>query len=231
MTIKQTKIGWSFWLKWVLVTTIGFIIFTIVLFFFGKAVAFIINYPHEEHFFYWLAYKIYFISICAGVAIIQWFILRKVISRVGWWAPAIAAGFVLVSIVLYALPITRKHILDTGYAFADNLSWIMFLALGGILAGVFQWFFLRRQISRAGWWVLANAVGWSLGAVGWWLSDLFLFKWIYPISPASGFLDFLLIFAHGLSVLLFGIIMSAVTGGALVWLLRQLVNVKSITPT
>ncbi|MGB3345861.1 MAG: hypothetical protein WBA71_01215 [Candidatus Humimicrobiia bacterium] len=56
--------------------------------------------------------------------------------------------------------------------------------------------------------MLASAVGWSLGAVVW-FSSWFRFL---GILNAIG--------------LFFVIIMGAVTGGALVWLLRQPVNVK-----
>jgi len=225
MTIEQTKIGWGFWLKWVLATTVGFSICTIVFFILGKFVAFMIGYPHEDPFFYHLAYNIYFIVVCTGVGIIQWLILRRRVSRVGWWAPAMVVGFVLTFVLLYALPITRNYFLSSEHSFSFILVWSIRLALGGTLAGVFQWFFLRRHISRAGWWVLASAVGWSLGAMVCWLGDLFLFKWIYPIGPASSFLERFLHILNA-SGLLFGIIMGAVTGGALVWLLRQPVNVE-----
>jgi len=143
----------------------------------------------------------------------QWLILRRRVSRVGWWAPSIVAGMVLASALLLALSIARKYFLDSENFFA--LGMIILLSLGGTLAGVFQWFFLRRQISRAGWWVLASAVVWSLGAVVWslgavvWFSSWFRFL---GILNAMG--------------LFFVIIMGAVTGGALVWLLRQPVNVK-----
>lgn len=180
-----------------------------------------IGYPHEDHFFYWLAYNIHFIATCAGVAIIQWLILRRRVSRIGWWAPAIIAGFVLASILLYALPITRKHLITPDLGITDILGWIMFLALGGTLAGVLQWLFLRRHVSRAGWWVLANAVGWSLAGMVLWLPTRFLFKWV---SPYNWFLQLLLSLIN--PFLFFRIITGAVTGGALVWLLRQPVNVK-----
>lgn len=46
-------------------------------------------------------------------------------------------------------------------------------AIGGVAIGLAQWFVLRQQFSQALWWVLANALSWSLiggsslGAVGW----------------------------------------------------------------
>ena len=39
-------------------------------------------------------------------------------------------------------------------------------ACGGILAAVLQALFLRRTVSRAGWWIPPTVLGWILGAVG-----------------------------------------------------------------
>jgi hypothetical protein len=60
-----------------------------------------------------------------------------------------------------------------------------------------QWLVLRRRIASAGWWVLASIVGWVIGiavflAVGWF------------VAWAVGFA-----------------VVGAITGGALVRLLRQ----------
>jgi len=210
MTIEQTKIGWGFWLKWVLATTVGFGICVIVSRVVSHNVGEMIGSKLDNSFIFPFIPLLagFFYTICAGVGvgIMQWLILRRRVSRVGWWAPSIVAGMVLASVLLLALSIARKYFLDSENFFA--LGMIILLSLGGTLAGVFQWFFLRRQISRAGWWVLASAVGWSLGAVVW-FSSWFRFL---GILNAIG--------------LFFVIIMGAVTGGALVWLLRQPVNVK-----
>lgn len=224
MTIKQTKIGWGFWLKWVLFTTIGFFIIILVGFvlFSDGILSRMIGDIADDFFFYQFAEIMMFILVGAVVGIIQWLILRRRVSQVGWWAPAIVAGLVFASVLLYALPVARNYFLEVENIFAFRLGFIMLWSLGGTLASVFQWFFLRRQISLSGWWVLASAVGWSLGAVVWELSNWFLFE-RFGFGP-GGLLEFLQILnAFGL---FFGIIMGAVTGGAIVWLLRQPVNVK-----
>ena len=76
-----------------------------------------------------------------------------------------------------------------------------------VLVGITLWIVLRRQVSRAGWWILATpaafAVGQSLGLlVGDVVSD----------SVAVGEL---------LGVAVPGAVFGVITGGALVWLLRQ----------
>ena len=79
------------------------------------------------------------------------------------------------------------------------------VALGGAVTGILQWLVLRGKVSRAGWWVLASTVGWGLSmtvsrAIPWGVTD-------------------------GICILLglvvSGAVLGAVTGAALVWLLRQ----------
>ena len=65
------------------------------------------------------------------------------------------------------------------------------------MLGVLQWLVLRRQVARAGWWVLASTVGWIVGGL------------------VSGITDT----AAGWAVL--GAVYGAITGAVLVWLLRH----------
>ncbi len=67
------------------------------------------------------------------------------------------------------------------------------VAVGGVVVRVLQWLVLRRQVGRAGWWVLASTVGWAVG------------------GHVGGTL--------GWAVL--GAVYGAITGSVLVWLLRQ----------
>ena len=83
------------------------------------------------------------------------------------------------------------------------------MAVGWIVLGVLQWLVLRARVAGAGWWVLANTLGlivvppvvgfvtWATGA---------------PVDSAVGGL---------LRWLAFGAAYGAVTGTALLWLLRQ----------
>ena len=68
-------------------------------------------------------------------------------------------------------------------------------------AGVMQWLVLRRQLSRATWWLLASFVAWAAGQV---ISGL-----AFPVcqAPCSG--------------AVFGAVIGAITGIALAWLLRH----------
>ncbi|MBZ0267511.1 hypothetical protein K8I85_05105 [bacterium] len=70
-------------------------------------------------------------------------------------------------------------------------------ATGGTVLGIAQWQVLRRTVTRAGWWVLASTVGWVTGGI---LSGAF----------QAGFAGWITI----------GATYGAITGVALVWLLR-----------
>ena len=75
-------------------------------------------------------------------------------------------------------------------------GWIV----GLVVAGMFQWFILRRQLSRATWWLFASFVAWGAG-VGISLA----------LSGCPG----------ACSGAVFGVVVGAMTGVALVWLLRR----------
>ena len=86
-------------------------------------------------------------------------------------------------------------------------DWGLLVALGlfGTVLGALQWLVLRRRVPRAGWWVLASAVGWpaSMG-IGGGLAT--------AVAAATNV---------NLSWVLIGAVYGAITGTALLWLLRQ----------
>ena len=77
-------------------------------------------------------------------------------------------------------------------------------AVGGVIGGgpgVLQWLVLRRQVARAGWWVVASAVG---VGVGWIVEGGVVVVVVLVVSEVLG-----------------GAVNGAITGAMLVWLLRQ----------
>lgn len=81
------------------------------------------------------------------------------------------------------------------------------VAAGGLLAGWLQRSLLRPVSGRVGWWLLASAAGWTLAAAP---------AAIAP-SPRGGPWTALLSVAR---ILAGGVVLGAVTGGALVWIRR-----------
>jgi hypothetical protein len=128
----------------------------------------------------------------------QWVVLRERIAGAGLWGLASALGFGLAIGALIA-PST-----DETFAVAG----LLMAAIFGVSSGILQWLILRRKVQRAGWWLLANLLGSWVGAIG---------------APVAG-----VIFDAGnwgLGVLTFGLVFGAgngaITGAALLWLLRQ----------
>jgi hypothetical protein len=93
-------------------------------------------------------------TIGASIGALQWLVLRRQLSRAAWWvvttALGIGLGFALVSAVSPAV----SRVLGGGpsYGFVNG-------GLVGTLVGTLQWLVLRQHGSRAGWWVLASALG------------------------------------------------------------------------
>jgi len=169
---ESLGIGWGFWLLWVLASTVGWL--------FGFFVGSVGGYAVMEILPSYALVAWGGVAEGAGVGIFQWLVLRRRVSRAGWWVLASIlglAGGAVVGTTAVAL------------AGGDPTTWgvVGGWVVGGAMAGLMQWFVLRRQVSRAGCWVLASTVGWAVSTVS----------------------------------MAYGVGLGAVTGLALVWLLRQ----------
>jgi hypothetical protein len=109
---------------------------------------------------YLLSY-IFYPLIALATGLFQYLWLRRYLPRMGWWLAATALGLLvglfgssLLSRILYG-------ILDL------QSAWFAILVTGfvGAFLGLAQWLMLRQRVHRAGWWIVANALGWSI--VGW----------------------------------------------------------------
>jgi hypothetical protein len=89
---------------------------------------------------------------------LQYLLLRRYLPRIGWWIAATALGWPLgiagVYLVYAALPA----------ALEASSTWplaLVLVSVGGA-TGLAQWLVLRRRVRRAGWWILASALGCGL---------------------------------------------------------------------
>lgn len=152
--VKPT-IGWSFWFQWVFVTLVGFLL------------------------------SLYWVEVGerpdlralqgaiggAAIGVAQWFVLRKQFYQAWWW--------VLASIVSWGL-VGSSSLGALGWFApkATNLSVRLIYgaangAVVGILIGVVQWLFLRKQSIRAWSWIVGSIVGWAVGlSLGWLLGGV-----------------------------------------------------------
>jgi hypothetical protein len=108
------------------------------------------------------------------VGLAQWWAMHlwfPTITRYAWWLATLAGA--LVAYVLGYLPST---LMSLGEQATQNQApmteppqWITLLLAAGLgLAGgavlsFAQWLAMRRQVERAGWWILANMLAWSAG--------------------------------------------------------------------
>jgi hypothetical protein len=128
----------------------------------------------------------------AGVGIMQWRIVRRHVSGARWWALASILGSVVGTGVGIAVLLAAGYHIDYIRGATASAEWgIIISAVGGAMVGVMQWSILQREFSKAGWWVLASAAGWALVQLG------------------------------GIGCFAAPVWLGAVTGLALVWLLRQ----------
>ena len=109
---------------------------------------------------YLLSY-IFYPLIALATGLFQYFWLRRCLPRMGWWLAATALGLL---VGLFGSSLLSRIL----YSFLDLQSvWFAILVTGfvGASLGLAQWLMLRQRVHRAGWWIVANALGW--GILGW----------------------------------------------------------------
>jgi hypothetical protein len=143
-TPLQKKSSWLFFLSWITATVIGAVLgFTISLYI-GNRLPASPNLP--------VIILAFFLVNFAGIVAtcLQWTILSIFIKRsIAWLVTGLLGWcFPFAAILLLFVHITGQS--------AD------LIAAGGLTAGFLQWLTMRKWVPRAGWWILANTIGWSL---------------------------------------------------------------------
>lgn len=136
------------------------------------------------------------------VGVLQWLVLSRFLTHSTDWILNGGAGYALG----YALGLSVIQILGE-----NPLGALVGYILFGVIVALLQWPVLRREIPNIIPWLLANVAGWALGA---YLSPLIL-NLIVTGSTASQVLSTAVISAGT------GLIAGAITGLALVWIVRQ----------
>ncbi len=156
-------------------------------------------------------------GIVLGVA--QWLVLRRYIRHSGQWIAVTAIAAMIawligikasaVMVLVTSLDTTLTAEMKTATLLKDVFllgAWV-----GGVL-GIAQWFVLKHRIRQALWWVLANALAWAVG-----LGVAFMGAGMMRTGDFSNLKTALAGAATGLSM---GAVVGAITGIALVWLLK-----------
>ena len=182
MQSQHDHIGWRFWGRWVLVTTIGWVVGIVAAFIVAHLVAPIvyIAIPHDSNLVF---------GLCLGAVVgyVQRRFAPNPMTASGWWVRSTSIGM--------GMPFVVAVIAGEIWS-GLPLGVAPIVAVGGLITGLLQLRNVRRHSSRSGWWVLASIVGWGLG----WLA---------------------MEVAFGVGLLVGGALLGAVSGGAIVWLLRS----------
>ena len=117
--------------------------------------------------------------------------------------------------------------LAVGYVVALAVGGAVFGAVVGASVGIAQWLVLRRQVPRAGWWVLVSTVGGAIGFAASGAAD-------QAVGGAVGFAAYEEAAGFDLSGVMGGgagfAVNGAITGVVLVWLLRQTITLEPSQP-
>jgi hypothetical protein len=160
LSASPGKHGWSFYLGWIVFTSlcvpIAYILSILVL----KGITSVVGdfiYVNgvqqitEDYLGLYVLVPI--VSVLTGT--LQYGLLRSSLPRMGWWVLATVAGWLL-GVLLITLP-GWLRLIDPPL---NNLD--LMLSLMGLGIGAAQWVLLRRRLARAGWWIAANLLGWGL---------------------------------------------------------------------
>ena len=200
MNAERSQVEDSFWLWWVLASTVGFAVAFVVLTLVAVAMImglgrFNLGSAEDQA----VVGVVVGAVVGASVGIAQRLVLLRFL--VSW-----ADSWVLASIVGWTVGLAMG--LAVGEAVSEAVaggavSGVVSGVVVGASVGIAQWLALRRQVHQAGWWVLASIVGWTV----WLAVGFFGLGFFTVLEPAGFFVGF----AVG----------GAITGGVLVWLLRQ----------
>ncbi len=200
MTGEKAPVSWRFWLWWVLASTVGWAV--------GGGLSGTLGSIQAGY--------VGGMTVGAtGAGMLQWLVLRQRIDRAGWWVLATVLASAGVGALIVALGFVGGRAWGATWS-ADPgrvVGGLAGMGFFGTVLGALQWLVLRRQVARAGWWVLAGGGGWVAGApigavLGGGLSGFL--GW-----SGSGTIDWSLTWAG------VGAVYGAITGRVLVWLLRQ----------
>ena len=154
------KPEWSFYLGWIVLTSLS----VPIAYFFSIITLKIITNIVGDYVFVngvrhitedYLAMYVLVPSVSLLTGALQYGLLHRYLTRMGWWVFVTVAGWFL-GVLLIVLPGWLGWT-DTPL---NNLD-LIFLVMG-LAIGLTQWLFLRRRLALAGWWIVASALGWGL---------------------------------------------------------------------
>jgi len=186
--VKRNEFG--LWLAWTLATALGMLIGYLPL-------AFLVGSLD-------LGVARVIVPIISGIflGLAQWLVLRPYVTRSYDWILNHAVGWVVgFTLGLFVVQLLSKTPLGMLIGFMSF----------GLIVALFQYPVLRREIPHLGTWIVANVIGWTLGA---YLGQLAAGVFFQNVAPT--------IFTSVLvTVGITGLVAGAITGLALIWIVRK----------
>lgn len=193
MRSERASIGWQFWLQWLGATGVSWGGGAILYYALDLAVPGGVGEVVGETIW----------GLVVGIG--QWVVLRQWLDRAGWWILASAGGNLLAT----SVGVVLQGVLG------ENVGGLILTIGLGLVPGVLQWLFLRQQVARAGWWVLASTAL-VFGAL---LAGVATSSGVG--QPESGF-------GFGtVAGIVSGVVFAITSGLVLIWLLRRPVGVPA----
>ena len=197
--------GWSLWAWWTVTYVIGY--------FGGNVVGTEVIAPAVDAVGAWRVAGALEVAIRGlGLGMLQWLILRGYIAQAHKWMWATTGVAVVASVGFPVIQLSVEAIFFT-FSFEGSIGrWIMtsvyvWGAMMLALTGVMQWLVLRRQVPRAGWWILASVAAHFSGIAVAIYTNMSFSVVLYSVFHSSELI--------GVAV------MALITGAGLVSLLRQ----------
>lgn len=164
---------WNYWLAWISVNAIAWAVG------FGLAQIYArVLYPDDSYIqlilgevnYIWtrpldspIGSANYGLTMGAVIGLGQWYVLRRRLDiRWQWWLAATMLGFTLHGLLLgldVNLLSGDQAALGDGLSRGQALLSIGVLCGGVVIVGIPQWLVLRQHLPKAGWWILASALG------------------------------------------------------------------------
>ena len=235
MRVERPQVGWGFWLRWVLASAIGFGISFIgawgvlflVLGYAARVGGFLVGAG---------AVVLAAVTVGASVGIAQWLALRRHLSRAGLWLLGSVVGMTMglslsvwLAVVLQrggragmssALTLVGVAGNFQDYVISGGMWWAVVGVVAGASVGIAQWLTLRNQLSWASLWPLGSVLGMAIGfPAGALVLGALGSIWHDTIRLWGADVGYIAAWAIGLAVM--GAVSGAITGLALVWLLRH----------
>lgn len=145
------------------------------------------------------------VPLLAGflIGLAQWAVLRNYLVESSDWILAGGTSWA----VGYALGLFLINALSS-----TALGGVIGFALFGAIIAIVQWPLLRREIPHVASWIVANVLGWT---AGFYLSQIAL-GWFFTNDPAIN-----PVVGTSFVSIVTGLVAGAITGLALVWIVRQ----------